>query len=65
MNCSDEEQEYELDQKEVGAGLQLVMNSDWDIYGGTQLKNQEVLYAEDGKLTLKLAPFSAQYYFRK
>ena len=65
MNCSDEEQEYELKQEEVGDGLELLLDSNWDIYGGDKEKAEEVLIAEDGEFVLKLAPFSAQYYFRK
>ena len=65
MNCSDEEQEYELTQEEVGDGLELLLDSNWDIYGGDKEKAEEVLIAEDGEFVLKLAPFSAQYYFRK
>lgn len=59
MNCSEKEQEYELKEEDIGNGLQLLLDSDWDIYGGSKLKGEETT------AILKLAPFSAKYYFRK
>lgn len=59
MNCSEKEQEYELKEEDFGDGLQLLLDSDWDIYGGVKAKGKEAA------AILKLAPFSAQYYFRK
>lgn len=59
INCSDEEQEYELKPEEAGEGLQLLMDSNWAIYGGSKIQ------AEEAGTVLKLAPFSAQYYLRK
>ena len=59
MNCSEKEQEYELKEEDLGNGLQLLLDSDWDIYGGSKPKGEETA------AILKLAPFSAKYYFRK
>ena len=59
MNCSEKEKEYELKEEDLGNGLQLLLDSDWDIYGGSKPKGEETA------AILKLAPFSAKYYFRK
>ena len=62
FHFSEEEQEYELKVKK-GKGLNLLMASDNEIYGGTtKYRDMEYYEVKEEKVNLKLPPFSGMYF---
>jgi 1,4-alpha-glucan branching enzyme len=59
FNFSYEEKYYELD---VPKGeYKVILDSDWECFSGNTKKEKKTYRVSDGKLKIKLAPYSAKY----
>ena len=59
FNFSYEEKYYELD---VPKGeYKVILDSDWECFSGNTKKEKKTYRVSDGKLRIKLAPYSAKY----
>lgn len=61
FNFSDEEQEIEI-KCEDKKTLKRVFSSEYKVYGGQEEKKEKIIKAKKEIATLKLKPFSAEYY---
>ncbi len=64
FNFSNEEKEYNINVQN-GKKMQLLLSSNWDIYGGNELKKSSTKTVSKGMLPIKLKPYSAVYYLVK
>ena len=60
FNFSDRAQDYAL-KLPGAASLEVLIDSDWDIYGGKKPRGADRLTPRKGAFALKLAPFSGMY----
>ena len=61
FNFSDEEQEIEIKCEDLKT-LNRVFSSEYKEYGGQEEKKEKIIKAKKEIATLKLKPFSAEYY---
>ena len=61
FNFSDEEQEIEIKCEDIKT-LKRVFSSEYKEYGGQEEKKEKIIKAKKEIATLKLKPFSAEYY---
>lgn len=61
FNFSDEEQEIEIKCEDIKT-LKRVFSSEYKVYGGQEEKKEKIIKVKKEIATLKLKPFSAEYY---